>query len=153
MIQNFKKFCKDNEADIILVIGVILISLISFGGGWLIGTNSNSSSTTANENIKIENISPENLEASVVEETPQNTAEETKTNTETQNSNTNITNTNQSTTTEKQIVASKNGSVYHYIWCPGAKQIKEENKIYFNSKEEAEAAGYRPAKNCPGLEE
>jgi len=49
------------------------------------------------------------------------------------------------------FVASKKGKVYHFPWCPGAKAIKEDNKIYFSSREEAEKAGYRPAKNCPGL--
>jgi methylphosphotriester-DNA--protein-cysteine methyltransferase len=35
--------------------------------------------------------------------------------------------------------------------CPGAKQISEQNKIWFASIEEAEKAGYKPAGNCPGL--
>lgn len=48
-------------------------------------------------------------------------------------------------------VASKNGSKYHLAWCSGAQRIKEENKIYFNSQEEAERAGYAPAANCPGI--
>ncbi len=50
-----------------------------------------------------------------------------------------------------QYVASKSGTKYHLPWCPGAKQMKEENKIYFSSKEEAEAAGYTPAANCKGI--
>ena len=50
-----------------------------------------------------------------------------------------------------KYVASKKGTAYHYPWCPGAKQIKEENKIYFDTKEEAEKAGYKPAGNCEGL--
>ncbi len=48
-------------------------------------------------------------------------------------------------------VASKTGAVYHLPWCSGAKRIKEENKIWFASKEEAEQAGYRPAANCKGI--
>lgn len=47
-----------------------------------------------------------------------------------------------------EVVASKNGSKYHYSYCPGAKQIKEENKITFNSAKEAEASGYVLAGNC-----
>lgn len=55
-------------------------------------------------------------------------------------------------TTEKgNYVASKNGTKYHLPWCPGAKQMNEENKVWFETKEEAEAAGYSPAANCPGL--
>lgn len=49
-------------------------------------------------------------------------------------------------------VASKNGTKYHYPWCSGAKRMKEENKIWFDTVEEALAAGYTPAANCPGLE-
>jgi len=50
-----------------------------------------------------------------------------------------------------KVVASKSGSVYHLPWCSGAQRIKEENKVWFASKEEAEKAGLRPAANCPGL--
>jgi len=50
-----------------------------------------------------------------------------------------------------QVVASKSGTKYHYPWCSGAKSIKEENKIYFDSVEAARAAGYLPAGNCKGL--
>lgn len=52
---------------------------------------------------------------------------------------------------EGGFVASKNGTKYHLIECPGAKQIKEENKIYFSSEDEARNAGYAPAVNCPEL--
>lgn len=48
-------------------------------------------------------------------------------------------------------VASKNGAKYHFPWCAGAKSISEANKIWFNSVEEARAAGYTPASNCKGL--
>lgn len=50
-----------------------------------------------------------------------------------------------------KFVASKSGSAYHYPWCPSALKIKEENKVWFETREEAEAKGYRPAANCPGL--
>lgn len=52
---------------------------------------------------------------------------------------------------QKKYVASKSGSAYHYPWCPGAVKIKEENKIWFLTKEEAEDKGYKPAQNCEGL--
>lgn len=50
-----------------------------------------------------------------------------------------------------QYVASKNGTKYHFPWCAGAKSISPLNKIFFNTKEEAEKAGYTPAANCKGL--
>lgn len=50
-----------------------------------------------------------------------------------------------------QYVASKTGTKYYLPWCGSANRIKEENKVWFSSKAEAEAAGYEPAKNCKGL--
>lgn len=50
-----------------------------------------------------------------------------------------------------KFVASKNSNKYHLPTCVGAKRIAEHNKIWFNSKEEAESLGYTPASNCPGL--
>ena len=50
------------------------------------------------------------------------------------------------------LVASKSGTKYHLTTCPGAGRIKEENKIYFSTTNEAEAAGYTPAANCKGLQ-
>jgi hypothetical protein len=50
-----------------------------------------------------------------------------------------------------QFVASKSGQRYYFPWCSGAKQIKEGNKIWFDSREAAEAKGYTPAKTCKGL--
>ncbi|TSC76736.1 MAG: hypothetical protein G01um101433_704 [Parcubacteria group bacterium Gr01-1014_33] len=50
-----------------------------------------------------------------------------------------------------KFVASKSGTAYHFPWCPGALKIKDENKIWFETKEEAEKKGYKPAGNCPGL--
>lgn len=52
---------------------------------------------------------------------------------------------------EGGYVASKSGAKYHLPWCGSAKQIKEENKIWFATKEEAEKAGYTPASNCKGI--
>jgi len=46
------------------------------------------------------------------------------------------------------FVASVNGQAYYPKDCASANRIKEENKIWFDSKEEAEAQGYRPAQNC-----
>ena len=65
-------------------------------------------------------------------------------------------NTNQSATTinaftpdsRGQVVVSKNGQRYHFAHCSGAKQIKEENKVYFSTPEAAEAAGFTLAANC-----
>lgn len=51
---------------------------------------------------------------------------------------------------DTRVVVSKASTSkrYHYTWCPGAKKIKEENKIWFNSAQEAESRGYALAGNC-----
>ncbi len=50
-----------------------------------------------------------------------------------------------------QYVASKKGKKYYFPWCGGVARISDTNKVWFNTKEEAEQAGYTPAGNCKGL--
>lgn len=50
------------------------------------------------------------------------------------------------------VVGSKSGTKYHLPTCSGAKRIKPENLISFESIEAAKAAGYTAAANCPGLQ-
>ena len=47
-------------------------------------------------------------------------------------------------------VAARGGTVYYLPTCSGARRISEKNKIWFDSKAEAEKFGYKPAKNCNG---
>ncbi len=47
-----------------------------------------------------------------------------------------------------EYVASRSGTRFHHITCSGAKQIKEENKLFFATPEAAMAAGYTRAANC-----
>lgn len=47
------------------------------------------------------------------------------------------------------FVASINGKAYYPKGCKSANVIKEENRIWFESAEDAEADGYNRAKNCP----
>jgi len=49
------------------------------------------------------------------------------------------------------VVASKTGEVYYLPTCSAAKRITPEKLVTFASRAEAEAAGYRAAKNCKGL--
>ncbi len=59
--------------------------------------------------------------------------------------------TGNNTDTLNQLVASKNGKRYYLKSCSGAKRIKPENLVSFDSRESAEAAGYTKAANCSGL--
>ncbi len=53
--------------------------------------------------------------------------------------------------TNGEVLASRSGTKYYYPWCTGVSKIKEENKIWFNSIEEAREKGLTPASNCAGL--
>jgi len=48
----------------------------------------------------------------------------------------------------RNFVASKNGKKYYPLSCSGAGRIKEGNKVYFDTQQEAEDAGYSKAANC-----
>jgi len=49
------------------------------------------------------------------------------------------------------VVGSRNSNKYHLPWCSGAQRIKDENKVVFQTQEDAKAAGYVPAGNCKGI--
>jgi len=48
-----------------------------------------------------------------------------------------------------QIIGNKRSMIYHLPNCPDYNKISEKNREYFKTKEDAEKAGYRAARNCP----
>ena len=48
-----------------------------------------------------------------------------------------------------EIIGDKQGKIYYTEGCQPATAIKDSNRIVFQSVEEAEKAGYKPAKHCP----
>lgn len=128
LVNKIKAFLKENQRDLYLAALVFLMSVASFGLGRL------SAIWPERESIKIENVEgrESNVDAPAQNAVPPSTF-----------------NTLQSR--EGAFVASKNGSSYHLPECPGAKQIKDENRIWFKTADAARAAGYKPAGNCPGL--
>lgn len=121
-----QRFVQQNKTDFVFVGGVILLSLISFAVGRLTAPQ-----IPAPEPIVIENVTPV-TEISQIEPSKDKSGGVV-------------------TSQTGKYVASISGTKYHLPSCSGAKRIKEENKVWFNSKEEAEKAGYKPASNCPGL--
>ena len=53
--------------------------------------------------------------------------------------------------TDKRVAASRSGTAYYFPWCAGLSRIKEENKVWFPTKEAAEKAGLNLAGNCRGF--
>lgn len=50
--------------------------------------------------------------------------------------------------TEKLFVASKNGTKYYPSNCKSANRIKEENRVYFKTEQEAQSSGYERTSTC-----
>ncbi len=51
-------------------------------------------------------------------------------------------------TSTSTIVASRKGKKYYFIWCKSVSNIKDSNRRYFKTEEEAKAAGLSLANNC-----
>lgn len=112
--------------DLFIIITIVLVALIAFGVGRL--------TSPKQEPIQIMNLEKASVEDLKIPTTEEEGSEATY----------------QGDYTGK-VLGSVNSDKYHLPECPGAKQINEENKIWFDSIEEAEKAGYKPAQNCPGL--
>jgi endonuclease YncB( thermonuclease family)/methylphosphotriester-DNA--protein-cysteine methyltransferase len=56
---------------------------------------------------------------------------------------------NTNTSATGPIIGNKNSKIYHRPDCPGYNKVSEKNQVKFQTVAEAEAAGYRVAKNCP----
>ena len=128
-IANF--FQSDKGTVVLAVLACVLAS-----GSFLLGRLSLAGE--AHRDIVVEHTEPAAQVASAIEQTPNEASVPPAA-------------TSTSPKTSGKYVASKTGAAYHFPWCSGAKRIKEENKIYFDTKEAAEQAGYHPAGNCKGL--
>ena len=132
MFNKFKSIIADDS--IFYTVIIVLVALTAFGlGRWSVTQN------TPKIPIVVKN---EILGASV---TPLFATSTVKTAEQTISTSTHVT---------KEIakyVGSKKGTKYHLLTCPGAKQMSEENKVYFSSKEDAQKQGYTPASNCKGI--
>lgn len=54
-----------------------------------------------------------------------------------------------STQQDARIRGNRKSMIYHWPGCPNYNDISEANRVYFKTRAEAEAAGYRAARNCP----
>lgn len=53
---------------------------------------------------------------------------------------------------DAKFVGSKKTKTYHTPDCAAAKKIKEDNKVFFESEEEAQKAEFKACKKCVGAE-
>jgi hypothetical protein len=124
-----KQFIESEKGkDILMVIIVILVGLGSFELGRL-SKEANSSG------IKI-------LPAQTGEYSSQNLFKDTE-----QAANV-MSAKNSANSVSKNFFASSRGSKYYSLGCSAGKTIKQENRIYFTTGEEAEKAGYTLSSSC-----
>lgn len=126
MYEKLKSFLRD-EASFMVVL-LLLVGVVSFGLGRQ-SVISETAESVSHEGAGVIFIEPERIEKDPV------------------------ISVNSTEPAGVKVVASRAGSRYHLLTCPGAGQIKEENKVYFDSISLARAAGYTAAANCPELQD
>ncbi|MEK7588635.1 MAG: hypothetical protein AAB438_02340 [Patescibacteria group bacterium] len=144
-MEKIKLFIESEKGkDIMVILIVILVGLGSFGLGRL-------SKNDENKGIKIEYkgqsgnslkgsenaVLGSNLSNSSLTFSPQ----------ELLVANPNLS-TEESLSNMKQYFASKRGKKYYPTGCSAGKSIKAENRVYFDTSEQAEKAGYSLSTSC-----
>jgi len=126
-LSQIKTLVKNNQGDIALVIGFVLVAIIAFGVGRL------TAPPIVRNPIIVENAANNgdsaNISGSITSAASQN----------------NQLVANTQTNTKGMFVGSKNSNLYHWPWCAPAKNIKLENEVWFDSEAAARAAGRTPS--------
>lgn len=127
------------STDLFIVLLIILACFASFGLGKLSALEKKK---TPIQVLKVQ----EDLLAAVVGKTEPSLKGENEP----------VSNNNLATALDSQInkglvLASKSGKKYYFPWCSGVDRIKEENKVWFTTIEDAKKAGLTPASGCAGL--
>ena len=127
-----KSFWEKYEYKIVLFVGFILVSAISFEAGILQGNKLEQDSIIIEKPVEISAPAVQGVSQS------QNLASEEQKKDDAVN-------------VQPQscaFVGSKNSNKYHLPTCRYAKSIKPENLVCFSDKNDAESKGYLPDKNC-----
>jgi len=126
----------DQGKDILIVIIVILVGLGCFELGRLSKENSSGGIKIEYPNLP-QGINQASNAVSAVE-FANNNVSSVQTSPRTQNY----------SNSGKTFFASSKGTKYYTISCSAGKTIKQENRIYFTTGEEAQAAGYTLSSSC-----
>lgn len=141
-MEKIKQFFNDKlqsekGKDILIVIIVILVGLGSFELGRLSKENSSSGikilPARAREYTNQDVNQRVNKNANVISATESSSL---------------LQNTKIENSAGKNFFASNRGSKYYTISCSAGKTIKQENRVYFTTGEEAQAAGYKLSSSC-----
>jgi len=131
-MQKIKLFLESEKGkDILIILIVILVGLASFELGRL-----SKSDGSSGINIKYPNGEQANVISAKETDVSNNLVKV--------DSSSSVSNSNSS----KNFFASKRGHKYYSLGCTAGKTIKEENRIYFKTAEEAIAKGYTLSSSC-----
>lgn len=120
MLEKIKQFIEsDKGKDILTMIIVVLVAISSFGLGRL-SKDSENKGLQITEEAKIQ-------QAANVVNTPIGAKQ---------------------TPSSGSFFASKRGHKYYKVGCSAGQTIKQENRIYFGTREDAERAGYELSTSC-----
>lgn len=127
-MEKIKQFVRSDQGkDLWIILIVFLVGLVSFGLGRL------SASDTGGLDIKYTNLEASSLtgaqEARVFLQNNPKLDKSTQ-------------------AVKKAFYASSRGKKYYSADCSAGSSIKPENKIYFDTKEKAESAGYELSASC-----
>ena len=127
MLSKITNFIKSAQYHIFLAVCIILISIISFNVGKINALHKIPLTITENQNQN------QNQKADIY-------SASTKSNTTLKQNVAPV---------DNRVVVSRASTTrkYHHVWCASASKIKEANKLWFNSAQEAEAVGYTLAGN------
>ena len=129
ILSKILNWVKSSQHHIFLALCIGLISFISYNLGQIDALQQTPIKIVESEGSKVDS---NNLKADIYSATKTE----------------NLNNKAKTKVLDTRVVASKNSNKYHYTWCAGAKKIKEENKVWFGSAQEAESRGYTLAGNC-----
>lgn len=156
-----RSFFGKHSDSIFQLIGAVLIAGSAFAAGWLTATEQSKGEEQAIRLREPGEIFGEEFVQNLSRESGKQIAgaedggEETKKSSEVSASSdrptpervtAEVDKAEESSEAEGLLVGSVNSDKFHFPDCPGAKRIKEENKVWFDSVEEAEDSGYVPSK-------
>src|SRR3989338_7262575 len=127
-MPNLIKFIKQYQADVVIAVAVVLLSITAFNLGKVSVLNKGKTPITITQPVNSQQATVNGGEMIQNQKLKPSTYN----------------------LTHGSIVASKNSTskVYHFPWCPSASKISDKNKITFASEAAAISAGYALASNC-----
>ena len=135
MKEKLLEFWQNYETKIVILVGLVLVALIAFQGGYLKGKTQKDSPLVIEKTANCPN-------SSETSQSDQPKTEANVSNSPAANNPVNGENKNCA------YVGSKNSNKYHLPTCRYAKTIKPENLVCFTSAEAAGKQGYQPDTNC-----